>query len=145
MPCRLERTFGISDSPFGKSGALQGGGANIFPSEFGNTAAGATAAGASGGGGAAPRPKTSSTSMGNLFTPGGNGEGDLNATGGLNGTHGTEHSGKLTGKAAAGAGAATLKGHSKSSSRMGFEPLHIQSMSQDRLQQAMAASKVISL
>ena len=71
--------------------------------------------------------------MGDLFAPEGD---DLNATGGLNGAN----SGKMPG--GGGAGAATLKGHSKSSSRMGFEPLHIQSMSQDRLQQAMAASKV---
>ena len=100
---RLERTFGISDSPFGKSGPLQGGGASIFPSEFGNTNTGSG------------RAKTSS-STGDLFASNDflnqNGDG-----------------------APPGAGTTTT-------SRMGFEPLHIQSMTQDRLQQALSASKV---
>ena len=118
------------DGSNGRSGsALQGGGANIFPSEFNNTAG---------------SNNRNVKSAGDLFPaddfmPGA----DYAARAALSSGVGA---GAAVGTTTTGAMAATTNARkpntTSSSSRKGFEPLPIQSMTQDRLQAALRASKV---
>ena len=119
----LERTFGIADSSLGRSGSAFGLGGNLFPAEFNNTTASGKDSRAKTTGGdafASDDFLPSSDAAARASTPGG---------------------GAAPGHTTTGAHASTRKAHA-STGRKGFEPLHIQSMTQDRLQAAVKESKV---
>lgn len=128
---RLERTFGIAPSPLRRAGtaALQGGAATLFPSDFASSGRG--------------------KSSGDLFF-GTAGDGILP----LADTTGAVREGGAAGAAETVTNPATSvavasrkpsgagRASSTSTGRKGFEPLPIHTMTQDRLQAALLASKV---
>ncbi len=121
---RLERIFGIAQSPSTRAGsaAVLGASANLFPAEFGESAGRAKSSG--------------DTLFGREeFLPGAD-TAQRNSMGATNA--GTSAAVKASSGAA---GHRHGKGN-KGAGRKGFEPLHIQTMTQDRLQAALAASKV---
>lgn len=121
---RLEKTFGIAPSALSRAGAssLPGAGANIFPTEFGSS------------------NSNGKSSMGFLFA-------QAEETLPRSASDPSDMRAAAAGTNAATSAALAAKkqenGKGKVSISKGFDPLPIQSMTQDRLQASLTDSKVI--
>ena len=120
----MERAFGISDSPFGRAGSaalLGGSAANLFPSEFSEGAG---------------RAKSSGDALFGRtddFMP------TADAT--LRNSTGATNAGTSAAVGASASGGRPHQHTNRGGGRKGFEPLPIQTMTQDRLQASLAETK----